>query len=83
MIYALCRKIDFVENLRVFGVKIWTEISIRVKNLTFSMSAQFGLIWRKSESFVCDQEQTAQLDVALKKIGSAAQVLLIMIVIKN
>ena len=38
MIYALCRKIDFVENLRVFGVKIWTEISIRVKNLTFSMS---------------------------------------------
>ena len=39
MIYALCRKIDFVENLRVFGVKIWTEISIRVKNLTFSMSA--------------------------------------------
>ena len=47
--------------------------------------AQFGLIWRESESesFVCDQEQTAQLDVALKKIGSAAQVLLIMIVIKN
>ena len=40
MIYALCRKIDFVENLRVFGVKIWTEISIRVKNLTFSMSGQ-------------------------------------------
>ena len=39
MIYALRRKIDFVENLRVFGVKIWTEISIRVKNLTFSMSA--------------------------------------------
>ena len=39
MIYALCRKIDFVENLRVFGVKIWTEISIRVKNLTFSISA--------------------------------------------
>ena len=38
MIYALCRKIDFVENLRVLGVKIWTEISIRVKNLTFSMS---------------------------------------------
>ena len=38
MIYALCRKIDFVENLRVFGVKIWTEISIRVKKLTFSMS---------------------------------------------
>ena len=38
MIYALCRKIDFVENLRVFGVKILTEISIRVKNLTFSMS---------------------------------------------
>ena len=38
MIYALCRKIDFVENLRVFGVKIWTGISIRVKNLTFSMS---------------------------------------------
>ena len=37
----------------------------------------------ESESFVCDQEQTAQLDVALKKIGSAAQVLLIMIVIKN
>ena len=45
--------------------------------------AQFDLVWRKSESFVCDQEQTAQLDVALKKIGSAAQVLLIMIVIKN
>ena len=40
MIYALRRKIDFVENLRVFGVKIWTEISIRVKNLTFSMSGQ-------------------------------------------
>ena len=38
MIYALCRKIDFVENLRVLGVKIWTEISIRVKFLTFSMS---------------------------------------------
>ena len=45
--------------------------------------AQFGLVWIKSESLVCDQEQTAQLDVALKKIGSAAQVLLIMIVIKN
>ena len=47
--------------------------------------AQFGFVLRKSESesFVCDQEQTAQLDVALKKIGSAAQVLLIMIVIKN
>ena len=42
MIYALCRKIDFVENLRVFGVKIWTEISIRVKNLTFSMSERVG-----------------------------------------
>ena len=47
MIYALCRKIDFVENLRVFGVKIWTEISIRVKNLTFSMSDHNG--WH----FVC------------------------------
>ena len=43
MIYALCRKIDFVENLRVFGVKIWTGISIRVKKLTFSMSG-LGLI---------------------------------------
>ena len=43
MIYALCRKIDFVENLRVFGVKIWTEISIRVKNLTFSMSGWWCL----------------------------------------
>ena len=44
-IYALCRKIDFVENLRVFGVKIWTEISIRVKNLTFSMSVAAGAFW--------------------------------------
>ena len=30
-IYALCRKIDCVENLRVFGVNIWTDISVRVK----------------------------------------------------
>ena len=26
------------KNLRGFGVKIWTKISIRVKKLTFSMS---------------------------------------------
>ena len=44
MIYALCRKIDCVENLRVLGVKIWTGIFIRVKNLTFSMSDQIMLI---------------------------------------
>ena len=31
MIYERCQKIDFVENLRVFGVKIWTEICICVK----------------------------------------------------
>ena len=31
MIYALCWNIDFVENS--FGVKIWTEISIRVKKI--------------------------------------------------
>ena len=40
MIYALRRKIDFVKNLRALGVKIWTEIFIRVKNLTFSMSEE-------------------------------------------
>ena len=49
MIYALCRKIDFVENLRVFGVKLLTEISIRVKNLTFSMSASnSGILLREA-----------------------------------
>ena len=38
MIYARCPKIDFVENLRVFGVKIWTEICICVKKVTLPMS---------------------------------------------
>ena len=51
MIYVLCRKIDFVENLRVFGVKIWTGISIRVKNLTFSMSGNVKFCGLYSVSF--------------------------------
>ena len=38
IIYALRQKIDFAENLCALGVKILTEISIRVKKLTFSMS---------------------------------------------
>ena len=30
-LYSLSKK-DFVKNLRVFGVKIWTKISILAKN---------------------------------------------------
>ena len=55
MIYALCRKIEFAENLRVFGVKIWTGISIRVKNLTFSMSAVCMLASIACKVFVTNQ----------------------------
>ena len=71
MIYALCRKIDFVENLRVFGVKIWTGISIRVKNLTFSMSVPIDFLWKWS---IMDQNANANAFSQLQKNSEVSSI---------